>query len=130
MIIREIPTMIFLSLQVHSVLKRQVVGFSPGPLVSSTNKTDRHDITDILLKMALNTIKQTNLNAIFVFHQLQCRRWFNRIYARHVHPCDLRWERVMASTSQIEKFVQSRHNLLPFRRPGMYNAFWIMDIQW
>ena len=34
--------------------------FSQGPPVSSTNKTDRHDITEILLKMALNTIKQTN----------------------------------------------------------------------
>ena len=30
---------------------------------SSTNKTDRHDITEILLKVALNTIKQTN-NAV------------------------------------------------------------------
>ena len=34
--------------------------FSPGPPVSSTNKTDIHDITEILLKVALNTIKQTN----------------------------------------------------------------------
>jgi hypothetical protein len=33
--------------------------FSPGPPVSATNKTDRHDITEILLKVALNTIKQT-----------------------------------------------------------------------
>jgi hypothetical protein len=32
--------------------------FSPGPPVSSTNKTDRHDITEILLKVALKTIKQ------------------------------------------------------------------------
>jgi hypothetical protein len=31
--------------------------FSPGPTVSSINKTDRHDITEILLKVALNTIK-------------------------------------------------------------------------
>jgi hypothetical protein len=30
--------------------------FSPGPPVSSTNKTDRHDIAEILLKVALNTI--------------------------------------------------------------------------
>jgi hypothetical protein len=30
--------------------------FSPGSLVSSTNKTDRHDITEILLKVALNTL--------------------------------------------------------------------------
>jgi hypothetical protein len=30
--------------------------FSPGTLVSSTNKSDSHDITQILLKVALNTI--------------------------------------------------------------------------
>jgi hypothetical protein len=30
--------------------------FSPGTPVSSTNKTDRHDITEILLKVALNTL--------------------------------------------------------------------------
>jgi hypothetical protein len=29
--------------------------FSPDTLVSSTNKTDRHDITEILLKVALST---------------------------------------------------------------------------
>ena len=34
--------------------------FSPGIPVSSTNKTDCHDITEILLKVALNTINQTN----------------------------------------------------------------------
>ena len=33
--------------------------FSPGPPVSSTNKTDRHDMTEILLKVVINTIKQT-----------------------------------------------------------------------
>jgi hypothetical protein len=30
--------------------------FSPGTPVSSTNKTDRHELTEILLKVALNTI--------------------------------------------------------------------------
>ena len=35
--------------------------FSPGLPVSSTNQTDCHDITEILLKVALNTIKQTTL---------------------------------------------------------------------
>ena len=34
--------------------------FSPGPPISSTNKTDHHDITEILLKVALNAINQTN----------------------------------------------------------------------
>ena len=33
--------------------------FSPGTPISSTNKTDRRDITEILLKVALNTINQT-----------------------------------------------------------------------
>jgi len=33
--------------------------FSPGTRVSSTNKTDGHDITEILLKVALNTITLT-----------------------------------------------------------------------
>ena len=32
--------------------------FSPGTLVSSTNKTDRHDLPEILLKVALNPIAQ------------------------------------------------------------------------
>jgi hypothetical protein len=39
---------------------RQVGGFLRFHPVSSTNETDRHDITEILLKVALNTIKQTN----------------------------------------------------------------------
>ena len=50
----------------HYVIKfvsdlRQVGGFLRGHPVSSTNKTDRHDITEpVLLKVALNTIKQIN----------------------------------------------------------------------
>jgi hypothetical protein len=39
--------------------------FSPGTLVSSTNKTDCHDITEILLKVALNTI---NLNWVHCYY--------------------------------------------------------------
>ena len=34
----------------------QVGGFLKGTPVSSINKTDRHDITETLLKVALNTI--------------------------------------------------------------------------
>jgi hypothetical protein len=33
--------------------------FSSGTSVSSINKTNRHDITEILLKVALNTIDQS-----------------------------------------------------------------------
>jgi hypothetical protein len=35
--------------------------FSPSTLVFSTDKTDNHDITEILLKSALNTITLTTL---------------------------------------------------------------------
>ena len=35
---------------------------SPGTLVSSINKTDLHDITEILLKVVLNTINQIKPN--------------------------------------------------------------------
>jgi hypothetical protein len=38
--------------------------FSPDTPVSSTNKTDRQDIAEILSKVALNTIKQTNKHII------------------------------------------------------------------
>jgi hypothetical protein len=44
-----------------SVTCERSVVFS-GPPVPSTNKTYPHDITEILLKLALNTIKQTNKN--------------------------------------------------------------------
>jgi len=46
----------------HYVISLSVTAgqwFSPGTSVSSTNKTDYHDITEILLKVALNMINQT-----------------------------------------------------------------------
>ena len=46
---------------------------SPGPPVSSTNKTYLHEITEILFKVALSTIKQTK--NIFVMPYLQS--WLN-----------------------------------------------------
>ena len=53
--------------------------FSPGHPVSSTNKTDRQDIPDILLKVALNTIKQPK----------QTNKQFNQltvvVYMKYLH---------------------------------------------
>jgi hypothetical protein len=41
--------------------------FSPGTQVSSTNKTDCHDKTEILLKVALHTViqNQTPISILF-----------------------------------------------------------------
>jgi hypothetical protein len=47
--------------------------FFPGTPVSSTNKTNRHDITEILLKVTLNSIKTlilsivTHISRCFIF---------------------------------------------------------------
>ena len=43
----------------HYVIKFFSRCFSPGTPVSATNKTDLHDITKILLKVALNNITVT-----------------------------------------------------------------------
>ena len=43
--------------------------FSLGTLVSSTNKTDCHDITEILFKVVLNIINQPNLSFIHIILQ-------------------------------------------------------------
>ena len=44
------------SCELESRSRRGVLDIFPGTPVSSTNKTDHHDIADILLKVALNTI--------------------------------------------------------------------------
>jgi hypothetical protein len=40
--------------------------FCPGPPVSSTNKTDLHDIAEILLKVTLNIITLTLNTHLFI----------------------------------------------------------------
>jgi hypothetical protein len=43
--------------------------FSPGTLASSTTKTGRHDIAEILLKVELNTKNQSiNLNLVYKYN--------------------------------------------------------------
>ena len=56
----------------HYVIKivsdlRQVCGFFPSTPISSTIKTDRHNITKILLKVALNTINQPSIINVISF---------------------------------------------------------------
>ena len=42
--------------------------FAPGIPVSSTNKTDQYDITEILLKVALSTINHTKQNVVIYMY--------------------------------------------------------------
>ena len=55
---------------------------SPGTQVSSYNKTDSHVITEILLKVALNTINQPQTTVFYHIHNLH--RPINWIYLRPV----------------------------------------------
>ena len=72
--------------------------FSLGPPVSSTNIADRHDITEILLKVALNTINNKQTICEFdtpmwqgVRYTTICdndRHWLAVIYHEHPLPHD------------------------------------------
>jgi hypothetical protein len=46
--------------------------FSPGTPASSTTKTDRHDIAEILLKVALNTKNQNHQLHLYLMYTLFC----------------------------------------------------------
>ena len=46
--------------------------FSPSTPVSPTNKTDSHNITEILLKVELHTITLTSLYKVYIS---TCRKW-------------------------------------------------------
>jgi hypothetical protein len=56
---------------------RWVSGFLPGTPVSSTNKTDCQDFTEILLKVALNTI--------YIPNHIQHGSGFFRILYKFIH---------------------------------------------
>jgi hypothetical protein len=50
--------------------------------ISSTNKTNRHEITEILLKVAVNTLTITPTLFIYLFKDM-----FNHLYATQLEPC-------------------------------------------
>jgi len=83
--------------------------FSPGALVSSTNNTDRHDITEILLKVALNTITLTAYTVCLLF--VLC------------HPTVLR----PSSTGWVGTVLDREYN-----KPSSQKSLppWLHDIYW
>ena len=72
---------------------RQVGGFPPSNLVSSTNKSDNHDIIEILLKMvlnAINPIQSLNIDSHFqldVLNATLCGK-FCLVTCEVTHICD------------------------------------------
>ena len=69
----------------HYVIKfvsdlRQVNGVFSESSGSSTNKTDRHDVPEILLKEALNTIKQTTKQTLRFSLTFLYITWWLRLF--------------------------------------------------
>ena len=88
--------------------------FSPGTPVFSTNKTDHHDITEILLKVALNTINQTNLD-----------NWiFERIL--HVHILSLLHKETLVTDGLILCNIKMVHFLcrILVGAPRDFDQYW------
>jgi hypothetical protein len=70
-------------------------GFFHGPLVSFANKTDRHDIDEILLKVPLSTINYTSEHVMHMY-------LINRAFAHY------------QLNSKIKRFYTFRLQLFPF----------------
>ena len=62
--------------------------FSLGTPVSSTNKTDRNDITEILLKVALNTINPNYLSKLHPrwLPLMKNRKFLNWLFSPYFKP--------------------------------------------
>ena len=64
--------------------------FSSGTLVFSTNKTDCHNVTELLLKVALNTINHKPILEkwmnVFLKQKLVHKKWESK------HRCNVYWE--------------------------------------
>jgi hypothetical protein len=59
--------------------------FSPGTLASSTTKTGRYDIAEILLKVALNTKNSITFQALFYTHD-KMDVWFFSWFSAQTPP--------------------------------------------
>jgi len=72
---------------------------SPGTLVYSTNKTDRYNIPEILLKVALNTINQPTINL-----------WYNVPYTIWVIPIEIVWVILWCCYSNFYMWISNGDN--------------------
>jgi hypothetical protein len=77
------------------------VWFSLGTPVSSTNKTDRHNITEILLKVVLNTIALTLPSCV-----VSCNPFINSL-----HPDDHKMSCILNSSRL--KNIRTGNSFLP-----------------
>jgi hypothetical protein len=89
--------------------------FSPSTLFSSTNKTDRHEITEILLIVALNTItltpwKFTLVNNFTFFNKIRFNIKFE-IFKQFCHDKDIKFRCFGKYIIQSKQFLSFRKKI-------------------
>ena len=105
-VITKLPNSVHGKVYSIQLYQWQAIGrlFSLGTPVSSTNTTDRNDITEMLLKVALNTINQTKSNHKYYHNEL-----LNLL---------LLWKRFNSDSINIKKrTITSLLNKLNTKRP-------------
>ena len=99
---------------------RQVGGFLRVLQVTSTNKTDRHDITAILLNVALNTIKPNQPTVRAISHRYNTNYTNNGVFAY------FRLNSTMFAFLQISRsyfpFLQVSRSYFPVKGPNDPNS--------
>jgi hypothetical protein len=89
--------------------------FSTGPPISSTDKTDRHGITEILLKVAFYTIKQTDI----YLQYSECKSPCMTSQYKHGHNEKCHW------ASDHDKHVHFWKIYFPWLDKNV--SFWLVD---
>jgi hypothetical protein len=95
--------------------------FSPGTPVSSTNNTELHDITEIWLKVALNTITQTIFSAIIT----QDKQFGIPLTPPHFGVCPKSGPRL--PTSYVVIFAMFNELRWEVHACSFYWYFWLVD---
>jgi hypothetical protein len=87
----------------------------PGTLVSATNKIDCHDITEILLKVALNTVILT-ITLLFDLEHTRWRLFQNTLRAHYI--------KIPSIGKKHKQHILRKHTVVcvPFRPPGGVNG--------
>ena len=113
---------------------RQISAFFGGTPVFSTNKTDRYDITEILLIVALSSINPHSINVlwspVFVHYVLQqhCKQW---TYLCWIQPviCQFKlfsiciMKLTVCICLQLEQLKSLIHNYTLYKNAG----FWLVN---
>ena len=98
-----------------SVTCGKAVVFSGTP-VSSTNKTDRHDITELLLKVALNTLPPTYLSIVHTQRDGKSV-WDVFLYSNFTFECikknDLHLKHVFCCSRNLDVYLNQSGSYTP-----------------